>query len=207
MQLTFDYTPADYYLGQTHGIVSVNFLAPPSPTNQNPLGLRVLLELIFKNDLSVSVTGFTFYLANHNMPTNPDTMSVHPTNYAHFHNVTSSPSTFPGETLQLYDPKFNSAAFGPASSTNTPVADFISATGVVTSGATITGSPIVLHDEERPNTDNGFFLSFFINGTLTTPPPPDDYAANVTTTGSVSVGSSTTGTLRPPAILTGSALR
>jgi hypothetical protein len=162
MGLAFDYTPSQFYFGQAHGIVTVDFLAPMAPSMQL-FGLRTLLQLGFTNDLGVPVTGFTFFLSNHNMSPPFDVNSAHPSNYAHFHNV--SPSTFPGQTLQLQDPNFGPAAFGAAG--NTPAPSFITATGVVAAGATeTTSSPMVLHNEERPApTDNGFSLSFFITGT------------------------------------------
>ncbi len=170
MGILVDYTPSDFYLGQAHGIVTIDFLAPPAPPSQQ-FGLRTPLQLSFQNDLGVPVTGFNFYLTDDSLlPSGSayDTTAAHPSNYAHFHGV--APDTFPGQSLTLYDPAFGPGAFGGVGMTPAPA--FISASGTVGAGATAAGKPITLHQVEQPGTSNSFSLSFYISGTDGTVPMP-----------------------------------
>src|SRR4051794_21890999 len=78
MKLLIDYTPSDFYHGLANGTISVEFVAPPAPDTQE-FGLRRQLELEFKNDLGVPITGFRYYLANKDIAVAPHVGSIHPT--------------------------------------------------------------------------------------------------------------------------------
>ncbi len=192
LKITVNYDYSDFTNPKTGAIESIDFIGPTTTTPATPPtagaqfpGLRLPFELDITNQLGVPINGYSVYLANQNLlnkpaPPVPDVGDVHPDNYAHFHGVT--PTTFvdaasgtANATLTLYDPNFNSAAFGLAGAI--PAPSFISVAGMIAAGATEKAAGLTLHSEDFPDATGGSFsLAMFAQDTIGEPVPPPSYA-------------------------------
>lgn len=153
LNISVDYDAEALY----SGIVSLDFTEPAG--NTNDFGLRLPVVFSFENNLGTALNTFELFTAMEVEPAVRDSSAVHPTTYAHFHGVQAT--TFGPLTTEVFVDanRSNVAAFGPAGAT--PVPGWISGTGTVNDGQTVTSAPFVLHQFERPAAVDNFDLAFF----------------------------------------------
>ena len=147
------------YLAAGGGNITFNAPFPPSGTyvaGDFYTGLIANLQVTIENDTGYTMTGFDLNLLNSSSTYPLDVGDVHPDNYAHIHGV--EPTTFgTGETLSLYTPSGAAAAFGGEGAE--PVPSQIDAVGTVASGSSVSGSGMILHEEEDPGRINSFNMN------------------------------------------------
>ena len=162
LKVTIDYGPGAIFGGVSHGIIDLKFTEPAGgpPGGTDNFGLRYDYVFEFKNSLGVPVEGFVLYNADETPVGAPDIgPGGHPQKYAHFHGVTET--TFPSLTSKVLLQDFvTSADFeGPSAMLKAP--GQIQATGTIADGATVTGSPIVLHQWDQAGIVDNFHIAFF----------------------------------------------
>jgi ribosome-associated protein YbcJ (S4-like RNA binding protein) len=155
LAITLNYDEKALLRGQAHGIDNIEFrLKDPAQNGQYDYnGFKANLMLSFTNKLAVPVSGFVTYLYDAQTNNSLDPAAVHPTLYAHFHNITNGTSFAP-ETVTT------SPAFGDPTPTAAP--GVIEATGVLNPGQTISATSVTLHQVELSGHNNNFGMALFV---------------------------------------------